>query len=279
MRSEPEARDERDRLGRRLRVVADLDVVLDARRTALGVLAHEHDVDVVVAAARRRSCCAGRTFAYRSNVLRSATLTERKPSPTGVSSGPLSASRVRLIESSVASGIGSPYVATPAMPATCRSHSNVGARGLENADGGVGDVGPDAVAGNQRDREWPCRGSQRAQRAYDEVGDVAPARLGEQRAASTCGARDRSRTSPDPDELASRARRRARARSTARPPCPRRPARSAARPGRARTARRWSADQRAQLRGERLGELRSLGFERRLAQRRRRAQRVRDRST
>src|SRR5213595_2107850 len=40
------------------------------------------------------------------------------PSPIGVSSGPLSATRVRLIESSVLSGIGSPCFATAAIPAT-----------------------------------------------------------------------------------------------------------------------------------------------------------------
>src|ERR1051325_8921211 len=67
--------------------------------------------------------CAGRTLAYRSKVFRSATLIERKPSPTGVSSGPLRASFVRLIESSVASGMGSPKRATPAIPASCVSHS------------------------------------------------------------------------------------------------------------------------------------------------------------
>src|SRR5438552_8770160 len=68
---------------------------------------------------------AGRTLAYRSNVLRSATLIDRKPSPMGVSSGPLSATRVRLMESSVESGIGSPYFASAAIPATCTSPSIV----------------------------------------------------------------------------------------------------------------------------------------------------------
>jgi hypothetical protein len=48
-------------------------------------------------------------------------LIERKPSPIGVSSGPLSAMRLRLIESRVLSGIGSPNRATPAIPATCSS--------------------------------------------------------------------------------------------------------------------------------------------------------------
>src|SRR5687768_16657717 len=65
----------------------------------------------------------GRTLAYRSKVFRSATLTERKPSPTGVSSGPFSARRVLLIDSSVASGIGSFHWATPACPAVCLSQA------------------------------------------------------------------------------------------------------------------------------------------------------------
>src|SRR4029077_124205 len=42
---------------------------------------------------------------------------------TGVSSGPLSPSRVRAIDSIVASGIGLLQAATPAAPATCRSHT------------------------------------------------------------------------------------------------------------------------------------------------------------
>ena len=45
------ARDQRDRLGGGLRIVADADVVLEARVEALGVLADQDDVDVVVATA------------------------------------------------------------------------------------------------------------------------------------------------------------------------------------------------------------------------------------
>src|SRR6478672_12834989 len=44
--------------------------------------------------------CAGRTLAYRSKRLRSSTLIEEKPSPTGVVSGLLSATRLRRIDSS-----------------------------------------------------------------------------------------------------------------------------------------------------------------------------------
>ena len=50
----------------------------------------------------------GRMQAYRSSSLRSRTLTERKPEPTGVVVGPLMPTPVRLIDSRVRSGNGSP---------------------------------------------------------------------------------------------------------------------------------------------------------------------------
>src|SRR3954462_213034 len=48
----------------------------------------------------------GRTCAYMSSAFRSPTLTERKPPPTGVVIGPLSATPLRRTESSVGSGRG-----------------------------------------------------------------------------------------------------------------------------------------------------------------------------
>src|SRR6476469_11066758 len=51
---------------------------------------------------------AGRTFAYRSKRLRSSTLIDEKPSPTGVVSGLFSATRLRRIDSMVAAGSNSP---------------------------------------------------------------------------------------------------------------------------------------------------------------------------
>src|SRR3970282_2819623 len=51
---------------------------------------------------------AGRTLAYRSKRLRNSTLIEEKPSPTGVVSGPLRATRLWRIESIVAAGSSSP---------------------------------------------------------------------------------------------------------------------------------------------------------------------------
>ena len=84
--------------------------------------------------------------------LRSATLTERKPPPIGVSSGPLSASSVLsdrldgLVRHRVVELVDGRHAREAAIPIELR------AGGFENANGGVGDVGPDAVAGNQRAR-------------------------------------------------------------------------------------------------------------------------------
>ena len=50
----------------------------------------------------------GRMQAYRSSSLRSWTLIERKPEPTGVVVGPLIPTPVRLIDSRVRSGNGLP---------------------------------------------------------------------------------------------------------------------------------------------------------------------------
>ena len=94
---------------------------------------------------------AGRTLAYSSNSFRSPTLTERNPVPTGVVSGPLSASRVRRMLSTVASGSGVPVASTAAMPASSSSQSN--RRPVASSTFTVcgGDLGPDAVARDERD--------------------------------------------------------------------------------------------------------------------------------
>jgi hypothetical protein len=55
--------------------------------------------------------------------LRSATLTERKPEPTGVVIGPLIATLVRRTDSSTCSGSGVPYCSITSTPASRRSHS------------------------------------------------------------------------------------------------------------------------------------------------------------
>src|SRR6202142_3817458 len=67
---------------------------------------------------------AGRTFAYSLNSSRSRTLELRYPPPEGVSRGPLRASRVRRMLSSVTAGSGSPALVMPASPASWRSQRN-----------------------------------------------------------------------------------------------------------------------------------------------------------
>src|SRR5215212_4079923 len=67
---------------------------------------------------------AGRRFAYSPSVWRSVTLTLRKPAPTGVVMGPLSATLLRRIDSRTWSGSGVPYWAITASPASTTSHSN-----------------------------------------------------------------------------------------------------------------------------------------------------------
>src|SRR5438128_2374219 len=66
---------------------------------------------------------AGRRFAYRSNSLRSATFTERKPLPSSVVRGPLRPTLLRRIDSSASGGNGVPYFAIAGTPISCRSHS------------------------------------------------------------------------------------------------------------------------------------------------------------
>ena len=78
-------------------------------------------------------------------------MTDRNPVPTGVVSGPLRASRVRRMLSTVASGSGSPERSTAAMPAICSSQSNVTPVASQHLPGGGGDLRADAVARDQRD--------------------------------------------------------------------------------------------------------------------------------
>ena len=66
---------------------------------------------------------AGRRQAYRSSSLRNATLTLRKPVPTGVVIGPLMATLVRRMASRTCSGSGVPYSSMTPRPASCTSHT------------------------------------------------------------------------------------------------------------------------------------------------------------
>src|SRR5215472_209503 len=66
----------------------------------------------------------GRKFAYNSNFCRSATLIDENPSPTGVVTGPFSATRFCSIDSYSALGMYSPVFANASAPAANVCHSN-----------------------------------------------------------------------------------------------------------------------------------------------------------
>ena len=128
-------------------------LVLDAGVEVLGVLAHDDQVDVLEAACGRRgSVLHGRTCAYMSSSLRSATFTERKPPPTGVVIGPFSATPVSRIASST--------VGRQRIAAVLLHHVGAGladvpleldARRLENAARRLRQLGAGPVAGDQHD--------------------------------------------------------------------------------------------------------------------------------
>jgi hypothetical protein len=92
---------------------------------------------------------AGRTAANRSSSVRSATLTLRKPVPTGVVIGPFRATRDERIASRTCSGSGVPSASmTPAGVPDVPVDRDAGR--LEDGSRGVGDLRTDAVAGDER---------------------------------------------------------------------------------------------------------------------------------
>src|SRR4029077_8375999 len=114
---------------------------------------------------------AGRTLANSSNSFRSPTFTERKPVPTGVASGPLSASPFFRLLATVASGRGAPLGRDPVLrDARAGRVGQRRAGGIDRGDArqllvpaepepgrfehlhGLGsDLGTDPVAGDQGD--------------------------------------------------------------------------------------------------------------------------------
>ena len=94
---------------------------------------------------------AGRTLAYRSKRLRSSTLIELKPSPTGVVSGLLSAMRCLRIASSVAAGSSSPCFSSADQAGVDEFVLQAELHRVEHVQGGVHDFRADAVAADHRD--------------------------------------------------------------------------------------------------------------------------------
>ena len=82
--------------------------------------------------------------------MRSATLTERKPEPTGVVIGALIATLLRLIDSSTRSGSGVPLLLVDVGAGLLPVPFELDAGRLEHPPGGLGQLRPGAVAGYER---------------------------------------------------------------------------------------------------------------------------------
>ena len=134
------------------------DLVLEAGVEILGVLAHDDEIDALVAGRHDGMFQTGRRFANRSSALRRPTFTLVKPPPTGVVTGPLSATLFRLIESSSSAGSVEPCCSSAPHAGQVRLPLDVEAGGLEDLDDGGGDFRADAVAGDQRDACLATRG-------------------------------------------------------------------------------------------------------------------------
>jgi hypothetical protein len=131
--------------------------VLDPGIKALGVLAEDDQINIGEAGCKMRQILDGPKFANNSKRLRSSTLMLENPPPIGVVTGPLSPTRVR------SDGLGQlvwdvfSCIFKASAPAAKLSHSNFTAGCFEDADGGPGNFGADAVAGDECD--FVCHGS------------------------------------------------------------------------------------------------------------------------
>ena len=92
----------------------------------------------------------GRTQAYSSSALRRATFTLRNPVPMGVVTGPLMPSFVRASESSARCGQRCAFVLHDVDTDVLDIPVEGDARRLEDAAGGIRDLGAGAVAGYER---------------------------------------------------------------------------------------------------------------------------------
>jgi hypothetical protein len=163
-----EARDHRDRLGRGARIIADAHVVLVPDVQPFGVLAHEHEIDVVEAAGHDG---AGRTH-IRVEIERLAQRHVDRAEPFAHRRLERSLERDARLLDGIERGVG--HRVAPAADAGDAGDlgipGDVGAGGGEDADGGVGDRRADAVAGDQ------CDGSRHACNLSRGSGEVTSCR-------------------------------------------------------------------------------------------------------
>ena len=128
-----------------MRVTVDRDVVLEPNVKSLEVFAHQHEVDVVVTAARISAC--------RSQVgveleLLAQPHIDRAESAADRRQRTLERQLVRRMLSSSAGGSGSPCFCAAATPLLRLPRKRLAER-IENLDDSGGDLGSDSIPGNQ----------------------------------------------------------------------------------------------------------------------------------
>ena len=142
-----------------MRVAVDRDVVLEADVEALEVLAHQHEVDVVVASA-------GNERARRAHVGVELELLAQphvdRPEAAADRRGERSLEREPrapdAVEQRRRQRIAASLRSPPCRPAGCPSRTARPQR-VEDLDDRGGDLGADAVAGNERGRDLPALSS------------------------------------------------------------------------------------------------------------------------
>ncbi len=145
----PVTRDDHHGLGDGVRVLADPDVVLDADVETLGVLPHDHEIDVVVARVGlhrdRRPHVGVQVEVLAQRDVDGAEAGAHGRGQRALQGDPVALDRIqRFLRQRVPEGFSGVHAGDLALELQrC-------ARGLENAHGGVHDLRADAVAGNQR---------------------------------------------------------------------------------------------------------------------------------
>ena len=176
IRSDALAGDDLDALGR---VAADH--VLDAGVEVLGVLADDHEVDVLVAGLDARpSSGPGAGWRTARAPGGAPTLTLRKPPPTGVVIGPLSATLLRRIDSRTRVRERRARARDRGLARLDGLPLEADARRVEDAGGRLRQLRTDAVAGDQGDSVGHGRDSSDAAgtAAAGSQGGSRPSRMG-----------------------------------------------------------------------------------------------------